>query len=116
AANLMLQRRKAVGSTLVSFAGLASSRDFKKDITALDENEAIFALAALTPVLFTYKDSNESHVGFIAEDVPDLVAMPGRKSLHPMDFVGVLTKVVQAQQKTIERLTSRIEAIEGTSR
>lgn len=37
-------------------------------------------------------------MGFIAEDVPDLVATPNRKSLSPMDIVAVLTKVVQEQQ------------------
>jgi hypothetical protein len=41
-------------------------------------------------------------VGFIAEDVPDLVATKDRKGLSPMDIVAVLTKVVQEQQKTAE--------------
>lgn len=110
----MLDRRKAIAGTLTSLigGGIGSSRELKKDIVALDESEALRAFAELSPVLFTYKESNESHVGFIAEDVPELVAMPGRKSLHPMDFVGVLTKVIQAQQRTIDSLTERLDAME----
>ena len=41
-------------------------------------------------------------IGFIAEDVPDLVAMKDRKNLSAMDMVAVLTKVLQEQQKMNE--------------
>ncbi len=52
---------------------------------------------------FAYKaDSTERRVGFIAEDVPDLVATKDRKGLSPMDIVAVLTKVTQDQQKVIQ--------------
>jgi hypothetical protein len=51
-------------------------------------------------------------VGFIAEDVPDLVAMPDRKGLSAMDVVAVLTKVVQQQQKTIAELQAKVEKLE----
>ena len=52
---------------------------------------------------FAYKkDLTEKHVGFIAEDVPELVSTKDRKGLSPMDIVAVLTKVVQEQQRIIE--------------
>ena len=48
---------------------------------------------------FVYKNSEaEEYVGFIAEDVPDLVAMNDHKSLSPMDIVAVLTTVTKEQQ------------------
>jgi hypothetical protein len=54
-------------------------------------------------VTFSYKvNPEENHVGFIAEDVPDLVSTKGRKGLSPMDIVAVLTKVVQEQQRTMQ--------------
>jgi hypothetical protein len=54
-------------------------------------------------VKFNYKvDKAEKHVGFIAEDAPELVATPDRKGMSPMDVVAVLTKVVQGQQKFIQ--------------
>jgi hypothetical protein len=91
----------------------ASSRSFKNDIRNLDATAATETLKNLQPVTYTYKvDPNEHHVGFIAEDVPDLVATPDRKSLSPMDIVAVLTKVVQDQQTTIDSLKSRLDQIE----
>ena len=80
----------------------ASSRELKENIEALSAEEAQVALADLSPVKYTYKaDKAERHVGFIAEDVPALVASKDRKTVSPMDVVGVLTKVVQEQQKTL---------------
>lgn len=91
----------------------ASSIERKKDICDLSSEEAAQTLKGLNPVKFTYKvDPEERHVGFIAEDVPDLVAMPNRKSLSPMDIVAVLTQVVKDQQKTIDDLSNRLAAIE----
>jgi hypothetical protein len=76
-----------------------SSRGIKQDIEPLAEDDARAALAALTPVRYASRlDPTERHVGFIAEDVPDLVASPDRQSLSPMDIVAVLTRVVQDQQ------------------
>ena len=91
----------------------ASSRALKQDICDLDANAARDAFAKLQPVTYTYKvDPKEHHVGFIAEDVPDLVATPDRKTLSPMDIVALLTKVVQEQQKTIDQLSTRVKQLE----
>jgi hypothetical protein len=91
-----------------------SSREAKDDIQSLTADEARTTLAALEPVKFAYKaDPAERHVGFVAEDVPDLVARPDRKSLSPMDIVAVLTRVVQEQQQRIEELTAKLAALEA---
>jgi len=66
----------------------------------------------LEPVHYNYKnDAQESYLGFIAEDVPGLVAMADRKGLSAMDIVAVLTKVMQAQQLQIRELEAKLEAI-----
>ena len=91
----------------------ASSREYKQDIKALTREEAVETLTALQPVQFRYKaDPNERHVGFIAEDVPDLVASTDRKGMSAMDVVAVLTKVLQDQQKTIVELSRKIAELE----
>jgi hypothetical protein len=91
----------------------ASSRSFKNDIRDLDATAATDTLKNLQPVTYTYKAApTEHHVGFIAEDVPDLVATADRKSIAPMDVVAVLTKVVQQQQTTIEALKTRLDQLE----
>ena len=83
----------------------ASSRKYKTDIKRLTTEKAMDTLTQLDPVEFAYKsDLEEKHVGFIAEDAPDLVATKDRKGMSSMDVVAVLTKVVQKQQSNIAEL------------
>ena len=80
----------------------ASSREYKENIELLGTEEALEAIKELNPVKYAYKtDQTEKRVGFISEEVPELVSMKDRKGLSPMDIIAVLTKVVQEQQKTI---------------
>ncbi len=90
-----------------------SSREFKKDINELSLEEAQGALDNLNPIKFRYKadQKDDLHVGFIAEDVPDLLATTDRKGVDPMDVLGVLTKVVQEQQKLIEEQQKELESL-----
>lgn len=91
----------------------ASSRGIKQDIHQLDGDAALDALNALQPVTFAYKaNPGETMVGFIAEDVPELVATTDRKGLSSMDVAAVLTKVIQEQQRTIEDLQTRLQNLE----
>jgi hypothetical protein len=95
----------------------ASSREYKDDIKALSRQDAFNALEGLNPVTFVYKnDRSEQHVGFIAEDVPQLVATKDRKGISSMDIVSVLTKVVQEQQKTIVNLQEELNELKGRIR
>lgn len=87
----------------------SSSIANKENVKSLTPEEALAALADLEPVLFNYKtDRGDRHVGFIAEDVPELVASRDRTGLSSMDVVAVLTKVVQLQQQQIEALERRL--------
>ena len=91
-----------------------SSKDLKKNIEDLSVTEAVGTLEDLKPVKFKFKaeDENDLHIGFVAEDVPALVATPDRKGVSPMDIVAVLTKVVQEQNKTIAEMQKKIQALE----
>jgi len=99
----------------------ASSRALKRDITDLPADRALDTFAQLRPVLFAYTaEPGQTHVGFIAEDVPDLVATSDRKGLSAMDIVAVAVKVVQAQQTVIQTqqttigdLKAKIETVEA---
>jgi hypothetical protein len=63
-------------------------------------------------VTFAYRDApGDSRVGFIAEDVPELVARPGRTTLSALEIVAVLTKVVQEQQKAMEQQQKEQERV-----
>jgi hypothetical protein len=83
----------------------ASSRELKENIQPLSTEDATKTLAALSPVRYVYKNSgDEEYMGFIAEDVPALVAMNDHKSLSPMDIVAVLTTVAKEQNtKMVEQ-------------
>jgi hypothetical protein len=91
-----------------------SSRELKDRIAPLSADAATQALASLEPVTFVYKtDSGQPRVGFIAEDVPELVAMKDRKGLSPMDIVAVLTKVVQQQRQQLATQHRKLLEQEG---
>jgi hypothetical protein len=95
----------------------ASSREVKQDIDRLTPDEARAALAGLDPVKFAYRaDPAERHVGFVAEDVPTLVATADRKGLSPMDIVAVLTRVVQEQQQAIAELRAEMAVLRRAAR
>jgi hypothetical protein len=106
----------------------ASSRSLKQDVRPLGPDAAKDALAGLEPVTFAYTGApGDPRVGFVAEDVPELVATPDRKTLSALEIVAVLTKVVkeqqraaqeqqrvaQAQQAAIAELTARLAAMEA---
>ena len=91
----------------------ASSIALKENVAELSGREAIETLDGLNPVKFSYKADaqKEQHIGFIAEEVPDLVANPDRDRLSPMDLIAVLTKAVQEQQKTISQLSAEMNTL-----
>ena len=91
----------------------ASSRLLKNDVLAIGADVALSTLKALNPVTFSYKIApTETYAGFIAEDVPEMVATNDRKGLAAMDIVAVLTKVLQQQQAVIENLQGRLSQLE----
>ena len=104
-----------VGNALITGnLELGSSRTYKNNIRKLELDDALSSLMNLQPVRFYYKVApEEESLGFIAEDVPDLVATNDRKSINPFDVIAVLTTVVQQQQETIENLKKRVENLEN---
>ncbi len=89
----------------------ASSRALKENVEALSLDAALAALAALEPVTYNYRvEPGDPQVGFIAEDVPELVATPDRTTLAHGDIVSVLTRVVQAQQRELEQQREALRA------
>jgi len=101
------------GGVYVNTGGVwtdSSSREQKENIVELTPEEALAALAKLEPVTFNYEqEDQEQYVGFIAEDVPQLVASSDRTGLSAIDIVAVLTRVVKLQQQQIAELETRLE-------
>jgi Chaperone of endosialidase len=91
-----------------------SSRALKENITDFSTQEAIDVLAQLNPVRFKYREDKEKEatVGFIAEDVPDLLATHDRKGVCALEIVAVLTKVIQQQQEELSHLREKVNTLE----
>lgn len=91
-----------------------SSRELKENITNFSAQEAIEILAGLNPVKFNYREdkTKETTVGFIAEDVPDLVAASDKKGIYLAEIVAVLTKIIKEQQQQISLLQERVNVLE----
>jgi hypothetical protein len=106
---------KATGDVYANGILLSSSRELKENIAELSGKEAVEALKNLNPVKFNFKaDSDKNrHIGFIAEDVPELVATSDRKTLSPMDIVAVLTQALKEQQNTISALAEKVKLLEA---
>ena len=116
---------EVVGQSIVQL----SSQTLKENISALSEDEANVLLGQLDPVKFSYRqdETHQTHVGFIAETVPDVVASANHQGISPLDITAILTKVVQdhhqelnmmktiieQQQQTIQTLTAKVEQLEG---
>jgi hypothetical protein len=91
----------------------ASSITLKENVSELSGQEAMAALQGLNAVKYNYKadEQKEQRIGFIAEDVPDLVANSERDRLSPMDLIAVLTKAVQEQQIAITSLMAQVSQL-----
>ncbi|MCG8457945.1 MAG: hypothetical protein MI919_16835 [Holophagales bacterium] len=89
-----------------------SSRALKQGIADFEAQDAYDAIMLSRPVHFEYRHKpGEPRVGFVSEEVPELVALRDRRGLEAMDFVACLTKVVQEQQRRLEAQEHRIEEL-----
>lgn len=87
-----------------------SSIAIKDDVTDLSGQEVAEALAQLRPVKFKYKVSNDDgfQAGFLAEEVPELLATDNQQGVKLMDVIAVLTKAVQENRKVIKQLSKMV--------
>lgn len=88
---------------------IASSRGFKEEIREVSGEEARHTLRDLEAVEYRYKGDPEVQLGFIAEDVPALVATDSKRSLSPMDVVAILSTVVQEREAKIRERERQIK-------
>ncbi|OKP86035.1 hypothetical protein A3844_14880 [Paenibacillus helianthi] len=91
-----------------------SSRTFKENITSLPVKKAMELLNKLKPVTFNYKAENakQQNIGFIAEDVPQIFSTADHKSVVLMDIIGVLTTVVQKQQRDAQDMRKQVNELQ----
>jgi hypothetical protein len=83
---------------------LISSRTLKENIAALSLQDADAMVEQLAPVAFNFIDepTKRRQVGFIAEEVPELVSGLDRKTIDVAGILAALVKVVQEQQRRLD--------------
>ncbi len=90
----------------------ASSRSYKENINELSGEDAMQALKGLQSVTYQFKrdNSKQQRVGFIAEDVPALLATKDKKTVDPLQIIAVLTKALQVQEKSLQETKADVKA------
>ena len=104
----------------------------KENITTISSQEVAEVLRKLNPVKYNYKEdeSQSLYLGFIAEDVPDILTSTDKNAVKLVDLVAVLTKalkdnreltktllkVVKKQQEDIATLTQKVNTLEEQRR
>lgn len=93
-----------------------SSQELKANVSPLAHEEAVDLLEGFRPVTYHYRDdeTRQIHIGFIAEEVPQVIATTDQKGFRPTDLLAVLTAVVQEQQQLITQLRRQVAALAST--
>ena len=104
-----MMRVDANGKIFANGVGQISSRSVKDNIINLSESDALTAFNQLNPVLYNYKNDTDQQAGFIAEDVPDVIAPPDHKSINPLEVAALLTSVMKTQQKQLETQEKQLQ-------
>ncbi|MGG6266446.1 DUF6519 domain-containing protein [Leptolyngbya sp. AN03gr2] len=94
---------KVDGKVLHNDAQVSSSSANKDNIVDLTSEEATSLLRGLNPVKFVRREDEKQQprAGFIAEEVPDLVASEDRQAVRLMELVAILTKNLKDHETTI---------------
>ena len=105
-----------LGVTRTFYLVETSAKKYKKCITSL--NPQLDNIKKLSPVEFTWKETEREDVGFIAEDVekvlPKLVSYEDNGELHGVQYsklTAILVKAIQEQQEQIDKLKEEVELL-----
>lgn len=87
----------------------------KQNVDTADLDEVPELLDQVRSVRFDYKDDSDGHkrrFGVIAEEVPDFLAMPGRKGVAAMHVAAFALACAKYQKRENEELKRRLEQLE----
>ena len=91
-----------------------SSREYKRDIANLSDQQAEDLISSLHPVSFVYTtEPGQPRLGFVAEEVPEVFGTDDRKGVDPMSVIAAMTQVIQSQQQQIDQLAGQLERLES---
>ncbi len=89
-----------------------STKEYKENIKKLSKEKVRNTIELLNPVEFNFKgDTKRKTMGFIAEDVPDIIAAGDKKAISPMEILTVLVGEVKEQENLIKKLKKKVAAL-----
>lgn len=97
-----------------------STREVKKDIRYLSDQEEDCVLDSLADVKFAmyrYKDhqlGDKIHMGLIAEEAPEAVVSDGGRSIDLYDYISYGITALKALHRRLDRLEARLNASEAS--
>ncbi|ACL75869.1 tail fiber domain-containing protein [Ruminiclostridium cellulolyticum] len=90
-----------------------STKEVKENIKKLSKGKVKSTIEQLDPVEFNFKgDRKRRTIGFIAEDVPDILASSDKKAISPMEILTVLVGEVKEQENLIKNLKKKVAALQ----
>jgi len=93
---------------LLPLLGVASSREFKKDIKKLSpgsEEEALDLINSTDTYTFKYKGDNNPMIGMIAEEAPEISTSGfNKKAINVGNHMGLLTAAMKALSRKIDKI------------
>jgi hypothetical protein len=106
--HLYVEGNVRVTGTITGQLSNDCSRELKENIAELSSKETSAVLKSISPVKYSYKADQEHilHAGFLSEEMPELVTSSDKKSINLLDLISILTKAVQDDRQTIQRLVS----------
>ena len=111
-----------VGTTgvTISTSGIVSGTDFVATSSRkVKENVKPSLISALDVIdkvnivnfNYIYDDEKTPHIGFIAEDTPELLSTPHKNKMDYTNCIGTLIKAVQEITKGIEELKKEVDSL-----
>ncbi len=95
----------ATGQVQAASFNSTSSREMKKDIVDYQDSALnLLNKVKIVKYKFINDDSNQEHIGFIAEDTPSELSTSTQDKMSVSDCIGVLIKAVQELQQQIQEL------------
>jgi len=87
---------------------MLSSREYKENIESYQPSDALHMIEDIDLVQFDYKPEIEAprgtHIGVIAEDIPEILASEDQKGVNAYNMIGVLLGAVQELSKQVQEL------------
>lgn len=110
-----------VNGSIASNASVLATSFYQSSLRSLKKNILPFTASALAILesaqvrTFQFKSDStgKTNIGFIADEVPDEIAIPGRKGVDQASTVALLVKSVQELSSRNEELEQRVKKLEG---